>query len=358
MTGAVRNIPSQPLCTLAPKTASGGKIRAHRIAPERMPRNRLYRLRKTQLCGQTRIGAHILANTIGNAIAGGISGSQDTSAQVQQVGGSNAPNSFNGPISNFGNISLPPLVQGLPDYLAGITLPVSSPSLSMAYNSDALPEDTTATAPAGIVANGHLATPGIQDAVYRIYSDANGSQIDGAGNSTSDNMIFAKASSGVNHALAYYNSFPHTEDPLVYKWVANFNAMNGATPGDTVYLDPDLIRAQIMVESGSNLDAYTTDPLQVNKNGDWDGYKGELGLVKGQSPGADLGIKYGLEWLDSKSYLLDAKGDPGAFIGYNKALARYNGGGNPNYVQDVMRNYNIIKQVEALQIDSKLGPKT
>ncbi len=107
MTGAVRNIPSQPLCTLAPKTASGGKIRAHRIAPERMPRNRLYRLRKTQLCGQTRIGAHILGNTIGNAVAGGISGSQDTSAQGQQGGGSNPPNSFNGPISNLGNVNLP-----------------------------------------------------------------------------------------------------------------------------------------------------------------------------------------------------------------------------------------------------------
>ena len=85
MDGALRIIPSQPLGFPAPKTASGGKIRAYRIAPERMPRNRLYRLRKMQLCGQTRVGARILGNTIGNAVAGGISGSQDTSAQATQA---------------------------------------------------------------------------------------------------------------------------------------------------------------------------------------------------------------------------------------------------------------------------------
>jgi len=87
MTGAVRIIPSQPLCSLAPKTASGGKIRAHRIAPERMPRNRLYRLRKTHHRGQSRVGSLILGNTIGNAVASGISGSQDTSTQGQGGGG-------------------------------------------------------------------------------------------------------------------------------------------------------------------------------------------------------------------------------------------------------------------------------
>ena len=72
MTGAVRIIPSQPLGFLAPKTASGGKIRAHRVAPERMPRNRLYRLRKTRSCNYDPAGPHILGNTIGNAVAGDI----------------------------------------------------------------------------------------------------------------------------------------------------------------------------------------------------------------------------------------------------------------------------------------------
>lgn len=87
MDGATRIIPSQPLGFPAPKTASGGKIRAHRIAPEKMPRNRLYRLRKTQLCNYDPAGPHILGNTIGNAVANGIASSQDTSAQGHQGGG-------------------------------------------------------------------------------------------------------------------------------------------------------------------------------------------------------------------------------------------------------------------------------
>ena len=83
MTGAVRIILSQPLGLPAPKTASGGKIRAHRVAPERTPRNRLYRLRKPYLRGQTRVGVLILGNTIGNAIAGDIAQQDNTAAQGQ-----------------------------------------------------------------------------------------------------------------------------------------------------------------------------------------------------------------------------------------------------------------------------------
>jgi len=87
MDGALRIIPSQPLGFLAPKTASGGKIRAHRVAPERMPRNQLYRPGKTHLCNYDPAGPHILGNTIGNAVAGSIASSQDTSAQGQGGGG-------------------------------------------------------------------------------------------------------------------------------------------------------------------------------------------------------------------------------------------------------------------------------
>jgi filamentous hemagglutinin len=46
----------------------------------------------------------IFGNTIGNAIAGGISSNQDTSAQGQGGGGGS---SLNGPISNLGNVNLP-----------------------------------------------------------------------------------------------------------------------------------------------------------------------------------------------------------------------------------------------------------
>jgi len=81
MEGASRTLPSQPLATLAPKTASGGKIRARRFAPGWRADKPLYRFRKSHLCGQSGVGVPILANTIGNAVASQVSGSQDTTGQ-------------------------------------------------------------------------------------------------------------------------------------------------------------------------------------------------------------------------------------------------------------------------------------
>jgi hypothetical protein len=65
--------------------------------------------------------------------------------------------------------------------------------------------------------------------------------------------------------------FPNALDPVIRAKVAAFNKMNQADPGDAVYLDPDLIRAVVRVESGHDLKAYNSDPMQVNKSTrDWD----------------------------------------------------------------------------------------
>lgn len=65
--GASRTSPSQPLLIPAPKTASGGKIRASRFTPGRSCGKPLYRFRKPHLRGQTRVGAPILVTAIGNS---------------------------------------------------------------------------------------------------------------------------------------------------------------------------------------------------------------------------------------------------------------------------------------------------
>ncbi|HKR87027.1 MAG TPA: hypothetical protein VJS38_02540 [Phenylobacterium sp.] len=143
--------------------------------------------------------------------------------------------------------------------------------------------------------------------------------------------------------------FPNKLDPIIEAKVAAYNRMNQADPGDEVYLDPDWIKAMVRVESGHDLKAYNSDPMQVNKPGDWDappgekGYKSDLGLKEGVPPGAEQGIQAGLDWLDSKSYFFDKKGRAKPFIGYDRAIQRYNGGGNPHYLEDVKRAYRDIK---------------
>jgi hypothetical protein len=85
MERALRISLPQPLATFARKPASGGKIRARPFAPGWRADKPLYRFRKTHLCGQSGVGHPILANTVGNAVASQVSGSQDTSQQAEQT---------------------------------------------------------------------------------------------------------------------------------------------------------------------------------------------------------------------------------------------------------------------------------
>ncbi|WP_156309586.1 hypothetical protein [Novosphingobium sp. AAP93] len=81
MKGALQPSLSQPLAALAPKTASGGKIRARRFAPAWSADKPLYRFGKIRHRSQTRVGHPILANTIGNLVADGIAGGRKSKAE-------------------------------------------------------------------------------------------------------------------------------------------------------------------------------------------------------------------------------------------------------------------------------------
>jgi hypothetical protein len=66
--------PCLPLARPAPKTASGGKIRARRFAPGKSAAKPLYHFRKSRFCGGTRVGHPILGSTIGRLVAAQIAG--------------------------------------------------------------------------------------------------------------------------------------------------------------------------------------------------------------------------------------------------------------------------------------------
>jgi len=84
--------------------------------------------------------------------------------------------------------------------------------------------------------------------------------------------------------------------------------------------------------------------MQVNNSGDWnDDYKATIGLKRGVPPGQDLGVRAGIDWLESKAYHYDGKGNATRFKGWPQATADYNGGGNPHYLPDVQKAYRDIK---------------
>jgi hypothetical protein len=107
---------------------------------------------------------------------------------------------------------------------------------------------------------------------------------------------------------------------------ANFNEQRGLKPGDPKYIDPLLLKAWAMVESGGSKSAFLTDPLQVNNRGDWTALKGRVtGLTRVQHMAPAASVEAALKWLEFKGYLRDDAGRPGPWRGFERALRKYNG---------------------------------
>lgn len=137
--------------------------------------------------------------------------------------------------------------------------------------------------------------------------------------------------------------YPKTLDPIIDRRVGQYNQAHGLKPGDAEYLDPDLIRAMIRQEAGRDYDALIRDPMQVNSSPqDWDKRKAGLGLQSGVTPGADLSVKAGIQWLRGKAYPHDAQGNETLFIGWPQAVQKYNGK-LPDYSDQVWDHLGEIK---------------
>lgn len=133
-----------------------------------------------------------------------------------------------------------------------------------------------------------------------------------------------------------------------------FNAERGFKAGDPEYVDPQLIKAWAMVESGGSKEAFLRDPLQVNNPGDWKYPKPQvIGLAKGLPMTPMSSTEAALKWLHFKGHRRDREHRPGPWIGFESALRRYNGrrdlhsDGVPHsvwYAREVMRLYKQIKK--------------
>ena len=113
----------------------------------------------------------------------------------------------------------------------------------------------------------------------------------------------------------------------------NFGRGLGAPAAEA--LPSDLVMAMVAVESAHNASAYASDPMQVNNSGDWAPRKAHYGLTQGVAPGQYLGILAGIQWLSYKAYRDDSTGARASFRGWDEAVTRYNGGGDPNYLSKV-----------------------
>lgn len=92
------------------------------------------------------------------------------------------------------------------------------------------------------------------------------------------------------------SSWRAANDRVFIEAAERFNRRYGFKLGDSGHVDPLLIKAWAMVESGGSRSAFLTDPLQVNNPGDWKPPKPQVtGLAKGQrmtpAKSADAALK-------------------------------------------------------------------
>lgn len=123
------------------------------------------------------------------------------------------------------------------------------------------------------------------------------------------------------------NAWRASNDHTFLNAVNRYNTANGYRPGDPGYWTADMLKAQAMVESGGNRQAFETDPFQVNSHArDWDDKKGTLlGLTKGQVMTPETSAGAALGWLKYKGWGKDKYTGQPFYIGDEGALWRYNG---------------------------------
>ena len=150
--------------------------------------------------------------------------------------------------------------------------------------------------------------------------------------------------SQMSPAQAEVATYSHALDATVEMYVSLYNQSKGFNPGDREYLDPDLIKAMIMREAAFNPKAYASDPMQVNKKGDWDPYKAHFGLIENVAPGPDLSVNAGIGWLLYKTYGRSIV--PDNFKGWFVGVTDYNSNGNAPYGKSVFGHLALLKQAE------------
>jgi hypothetical protein len=155
-----------------------------------------------------------------------------------------------------------------------------------------------------------------------------------------------------------FNGEHHNDnDAMIRRVVAEFNAEKGFTPDHPHYLDPNLVKAWALQESGGHEDVFTSgDMMQMNVAGDWAKEKQWFGIAnKHEKLDPEKSLRVALRWAYYKGEITQQKkGDQNSagwhdtqrgtqpftgyeskFTGWDRGLTDYNGGGVKNYAGQI-----------------------
>jgi hypothetical protein len=115
-------------------------------------------------------------------------------------------------------------------------------------------------------------------------------------------------------------------DAVFLQAVDEFNHAFGYKQGEAGHWTAALLKAQAMVQSGGSPAEFATDPLQINRRGDWLPEKSTiLGLTEFQLMKPETSARAALRWLRYKGSKLNVNGVADSWLGNFAALTNYNG---------------------------------
>lgn len=146
-------------------------------------------------------------------------------------------------------------------------------------------------------------------------------------------------------------------DPMIVRVVEAFNAEKGWGVGHPDRLEPAVVKAWALQESGGHRDIFTGgDMMQMNNGGDWAPEKVHVGVQKGQRLTPEESLVAGLKWAYMKGEETrpvaradgegwtpavregrEISGYVSRFTDWDRAITRYNGGGVADYLGDINR---------------------
>ena len=155
----------------------------------------------------------------------------------------------------------------------------------------------------------------------------------------------------------YDSPWHQANDALIIEVVQAFNAEKGWGPDHPDHLDPALVKAWALQESGGHQDVYSQgDMMQMNVPGDWVREKKWFGISgKREKLDPRKSLEVALRWAYYKGEITRAKRSDAAsdgwhdtqrgtksvpgyesqFSDWNTALDGYNGGGVNNYADKI-----------------------
>jgi len=156
----------------------------------------------------------------------------------------------------------------------------------------------------------------------------------------------------------YEQPWQNAHDDMIVRVVAEFNAEKGWDANDPNHLDPALVKAWALQESGSHREIFSNgDMMQMNNDGDWADEKTWFGIERGEDLTPEESLRAALDWAYYKGEetrpMTGSTPDPGwyptvrdgevmagyqsRFTNWDEALTDYNGGGVADYRGDIER---------------------